>query len=150
LVIASNPFGFGALNRHCLPAFEAALPAADFQPKRLTMFFLIGATMAGSIVLAAASPVPKFNVEPGCRAAASQANTPNYIAVCRDSEQKAREQLAKQWGQWSASDKSECVPLSSLGGGPTYTELITCLEMTRDARLMRQKSGSAMAAGDRK
>ena len=111
------------------------------------MFFLIGATMAGSIVLVSASPVPTFNVEPGCRAAAARVHAPGYVSVCRESEQKARDEIVRQWPQLKAVDKAQCVPLSKLGGKPTYTELLTCLEMAREARNLQSKTEPATTTG---
>jgi hypothetical protein len=45
-----------------------------------------------------------------------------------------RDQLA---GEFTSGDKSHCLGLSSLRGVPTYTELLTCLELARDARNLR-------------
>jgi len=101
------------------------------------MLFLISATMAGSIVLAAADAVPKFDIEPSCRAAAQQAASTDYVSVCRNTEQKARDEVARQWPQVSPADKTQCVPMATNGGRATYTELLTCLEMTRDAKRLR-------------
>jgi hypothetical protein len=109
------------------------------------MFFPIYAMIAGSIGLAAAQPVPTFNVDPSCDAVARTAapeNSPadsNSMSACRDAEQKARAQVVKQWSEISAADKAECVPLSTVGGAPTYTELVTCIELTREARRLRSQ-----------
>jgi len=100
---------------------------------------LIGATMTAGLALAAVDGVPNFNVEPSCRAAAQQAATPNYTSVCRNTEQKARDELERQWPQLNAADKAQCVPAVTAGGNPTYTELLTCLELARDVRQMHGK-----------
>ena len=110
------------------------------------MFFLIGATVAGSIVLASADTVPNFNVEPSCRAAAAeQDRTPDYVNTCRNTEQKARDELVKQWPQVNATDKKQCIPTETQGGGPTYTELLTCLELTGEVR--RSRNGGPATTG---
>ena len=101
------------------------------------MFFLIGATVAGSLVLASADAVPNFDVEPSCRAAAEQAKTPDYVSHCRNAEQTARDALVQQWPQVTATEKTQCIPTATLGGKPTYTELLTCIELTRDVRRMQ-------------
>ena len=95
---------------------------------------LIGASMAGGLALAAVDGVPTFNVEPSCRAAAQQATSPEYLSVCRNSEQRAHDEIARQWPQLNAADRAQCVPAATAGGNPTYTELLTCLEMARDIR----------------
>ena len=100
---------------------------------------VIGATMTASVALSAVDAVPNFNVEPSCQAAARQASSPDYFSVCRNSEQRARDQVQQQWPQVSAADKAQCVPAATVGGSPTYTELLTCLEMTRDLRQMHSK-----------
>ena len=104
------------------------------------MLFLISATMAGSLVLARMDAVPTFDVEPSCRAAAQQAPVPDYISACRRTEEKAREDVARQWPQVSDADKTECVPMARPGAKATYTELLTCLDMARDARQLRDKT----------
>lgn len=83
---------------------------------------------------AAAADVPAYNVEPGCRAAAARSGPNADPQICISKELEAREQIKKDWTSFAASDRATCVPLSSTGGTPTYTELLTCLEMTRDAR----------------
>ncbi len=59
----------------------------------------------------------------------------------------ARDQLVRQWQQFVADDKSHCLSLSSAGGKPTYTELLTCLELHRDARNLRQKERATTGQG---
>ena len=100
---------------------------------------LMGATMTAGIALAAMDAVPNFNFEPSCRAAAQQAASPNYVSVCRNTEQKARDELERQWPQLNAADKAQCVPAATAGGNPTYTELFTCLEIARDVRQLHGK-----------
>jgi hypothetical protein len=100
---------------------------------------LIGATMTAGIALAAVDGVPNFNVEPSCRAAAQQAASADYVTVCRKSEQRAHDEVARQWPQSTSADKAQCVPAAMAGGNPTYTELLTCLEMARDIRQLHDK-----------
>ncbi len=100
---------------------------------------LIGASMAGGLALAAVDAVPNFNVDPSCQAAAQQAAAADYITVCRNSEQRAHDEIARQWPQLSTADKAQCVPAVTAGGQATYTELLTCLEMARDIRKLHGK-----------
>ena|SRR5438105_2306857 len=95
---------------------------------------LIGAAMAVNAALAAADAVPTFSVDASCRAAAQEAASPNYLSVCRNTEQKAHDETQRQWPQLNAADKAQCVQAATVGGTPTYTELLTCLEMARDVR----------------
>lgn len=82
----------------------------------------------------AADGPPDFNVEPSCRAAASASTNKDRLQGCLDSERKAREQLVKEWPEFTAATRNQCLKASSVGGEATYTELITCLEMTRDVK----------------
>jgi hypothetical protein len=109
--------------------------------KRTGMIALLGASMVGGIVLAAAAVLPKFNVEPSCRAAAARAGEPAYAAVCLRKEQEAREEIMRQWPQFTGADKAQCMPAGTPSARrQTYTELLTCLEMTRDVRKLRRGS----------
>ena len=59
------------------------------------------------------------------------------------SENAARDQLAQQWGTFAAADRQSCTSLTTLGGtGGTYTELITGLEMKRDAAKLPKEGGT--------
>jgi len=61
----------------------------------------------------------------------------NWVSL----EKGAREQLVKEWSGFASDDRSLCTRLSGTGGAPTYTELLVCLEMARDARNL-PKEGS--------
>jgi len=83
----------------------------------------------------AADSVPSWDVTPSCRAAASIAysQTPSdRLTSCLASEQRTREELNKNWSTFPATDRISCV--KSLTFSPTYTELVTCLEMRRDVK----------------
>jgi hypothetical protein len=45
--------------------------------------------------------------------------------------------------QFTSADKSHCLRLATLGGEPSYADLLTCLELERDARNLREKEGNA-------
>jgi hypothetical protein len=47
--------------------------------------------------------------------------------------------LVKQWSTFMPADKTSCVNESRMGGESSYTELITCLEMARDVRALRNE-----------
>src|SRR5438105_14813147 len=96
---------------------------------------IISALIAGTLTIAVADPVPNINIQPSCRAAAAgAAGLKQDLDTCLQSEQKVRSQLAEQWGQFRADDRTSCSRLTTMAGGGTYTELLTCLEMKRDAR----------------
>jgi hypothetical protein len=103
----------------------------------------IAATTAGP---AWAQGVPTINIEPSCRAAADTnianiAKRENYDS-CMRSEREAREALVKEWNAFAAADRVGCHRLTTLGTPGTYTELLTCLEMKRDARRVPDTLGT--------
>ena len=51
-------------------------------------------------------------------------------ASCTRDETEAKNQLAKRWSSYGASEKKECVGESTTGGEKSYVELLTCLEMS--------------------
>jgi hypothetical protein len=91
----------------------------------------IGAHLAFTI----ADTVPRLNIEPSCRTSAvsSPGITQDFDACLKD-EQSARDQLASEWSTFAPADRTICIDLSQTGSSPTYTEMLTCMEMMRDAR----------------
>jgi hypothetical protein len=84
---------------------------------------------------AAAGGVPAINVMPSCRAAANaMIGVQQDVNICLQSENSAREQLAKEWAVFEPAERSSCVGLTTMGGGGTYTELLTCLDLKLFAR----------------
>jgi hypothetical protein len=84
---------------------------------------------------AAADSVPKWDVTTSCRGAAEAGfvqDTNANFKRCVDSEQRTREQLTKDWSTFPAADRVKCVKTQTFS--PTYSELATCLEMSRDLR----------------
>ncbi len=52
-------------------------------------------------------------------------------------ELAAQEMLAKKWTQYSRAHKTQCVGMTTQGG-PSYVELISCLDIMRDADAIRK------------
>ena len=107
------------------------------------------AVLATTMIVSAALPArsdetPVLDVQPVCRGIASQSAGPleaglvkDTFKECVNSEQVVREQLKKEWSAFSAFDKQHCVALAKTGGESSYTELLTCLEMSRDVRALQ-------------
>jgi hypothetical protein len=103
--------------------------------------------LLGSQIVLAADAVPKFDISPSCRAAARAAvSNTRDAAACERDEQTARESLEQEWSQFSPAQRVTCVRLSSLGGSPSYVELLTCLEIAKAAREI--PAGARMDTGD--
>jgi hypothetical protein len=91
--------------------------------------------LASASIAYAQQAVPTIDIGPTCRAAAKgSAGMQQDYESCQKSEQAARDALAQQWTTFLAADRGSCYRLTTTGTPGTYTELLTCLEMKRDAR----------------
>jgi hypothetical protein len=103
------------------------------------------AVAAGPIpALAANNDVPQFDVKPSCTSATKAANDLNKAGDnlrpgdrsadnCIHDETDAKAKLDGQWTQYPVLERQRCSRLSTLGGLPSYVELLTCLEMAKEA-----------------
>ena len=92
-----------------------------------------------SLMTVAANGVPTLNVQPSCNAAGIEGMISGRTAEsCLNDEKSAREQLVKDWSSFSSTDKGHCLSMVSTGGSPSYVELLSCLEMSRDAKTVAQ------------
>ena len=91
--------------------------------------------LASTLLTVVADRVPILKVEKSCRAAGSAGlGAGRTTESCMNDENAARDSLNQDWGQFSAADKSHCLTMVSTGGDPSYVELLSCLEMSRDAK----------------
>jgi hypothetical protein len=104
-----------------------------------------------SLLAAAAQEVPRFDAAPGCHAgAATGVKVKADVDGCVKSEQAARDQMARQWGEFAPADKTRCVEKTHMGGPPSYIEVLTCLELARDARKLPKDDNTGLATGLRR
>lgn len=75
--------------------------------------------------------VPSFNITTICSRVSGITET---SGGCVEDERTARDQLGKVWTKYSSADRSRCADLSSEAGLASYVELLTCLQMTDDAK----------------
>jgi hypothetical protein len=57
--------------------------------------------------------------------------------ACLGDETTAQDTLKQNWSKYAATDKSECVGMVTTGGPASYVELLSCVEILRDARNIR-------------
>ena len=90
-----------------------------------------------------AHEVPKLNVAPSCQAAAVGLirKVDRSASACMQDEQVARGKLIKQWTTYSRAERTRCEQLNTLGGPPSYVELLTCLQMAKDASKLPDNGG---------
>lgn len=86
--------------------------------------------------------IPSLNSEANCHLADNLAVDQN-VNHCLALESGARDQLARRWTEFPSADRSHCIRYSSIGGGGTYTDLLSCLETEVDARNLHARSRSA-------
>jgi hypothetical protein len=79
--------------------------------------------------VAAVDSVPKFDIAREC-----QFEDATKHDHCEMDEKQARDHLQSEWAQFTPSDKAQCIHETTMGGTSSYVELLTCLEMARDAR----------------
>lgn len=93
--------------------------------------------LSAVLLVAAADGVPHFDPRQGCQAGAdSGVDLQPNVDGCVASEMQTRSSLVEQWKNFSAADRTNCVDETSMGGPPSYIEILTCLEIARDAREM--------------
>ena len=89
--------------------------------------------------IALADGPPKLDVAPSCNAAARGA-----IVIGRDKEaclgdeRTAQDTLTQNWSKFNSADKTQCIGNVKTGGPPSYVELLSCLEIMRDAKVIRE------------
>jgi len=111
-------------------------------------------TIVPSVLSARSAEIPTLDLRPVCSGIAKQSTHQNagkkgqaeVFRRCMESEKGVREQLKNVWLAFSPADKEHCIALAKSGGLPSYTELITCLEMVRDVRTLRSAQASPAAA----
>jgi hypothetical protein len=96
---------------------------------------LLPVILTASHVVLAADALPKFNVEQTCRRAGEvSVSLGRSAGDCKRDEEDARTKLQQDWAQYSPQQRTSCRRLSSLGSEPSYVELLTCLEMAKQAK----------------
>jgi hypothetical protein len=97
--------------------------------------------LVAQLTVAIADGMPRYNLGPLCRGIAQQGGMsllPNRgpkkdYRSCTTSEMKVRYQLVKLWPTFKASNKANCIGENSAGGLPSYTGLLSCLQMAQEA-----------------
>jgi hypothetical protein len=103
----------------------------------LVQFSMIA--LGAQLVVTVADDVPQFDIARGCRVDSTQAfdlNTGQNETVkkCVADEQGAMAVLSTQWFQFRETDRRQCIEEADISGAPSYVELLTCLQLAKDAR----------------
>ena len=98
--------------------------------------------LVSSPVAQAASEVPDLDIGRSCRAAATAEHRADRSEdACRRDENRARDELQRKWPGFAAAEQARCTSLSHRGGSPSYVELLTCLEVAKQANHLPDDSG---------
>jgi hypothetical protein len=76
--------------------------------------------------IAVSDIVPRFDI-------VSECHFEGDFDRCSQDEAAALSDLKTLWAQFNGADHKTCVASTTTGGFASYVELLTCLEMTRDA-----------------
>jgi hypothetical protein len=82
--------------------------------------------------IAISDTVPKFDIARECRFEGGSAQN---VDRCSQDEAVALRQLDAEWTQLMGANRSTCLSATMIGGSSSYVELLTCLEMARDAAI---------------
>src|SRR5215204_1721049 len=97
-------------------------------------FSLQAVTVAVTLVIPTSETVPRFNVEPSCRAAAKVGDSLDAsFQGCMTDESSAHLELQKEWAQFPMADRERCAALTEQVKA-SYVELLECLAMSRAAK----------------
>jgi len=100
----------------------------------LALLFLAQATTT-----ALAQDVPRFSMTSMC-------HTETKNDPCVQSEDRALVQLRKDWSPFPASARQPCIQEVSVGGPPSYTELLVCMQMAEWRKAQEPETTGATTA----
>jgi hypothetical protein len=91
---------------------------------------LAAAALAVVMGLATAAEFPAISIERTCSAAKPlDAEDTRPVENCTREERDARSQLEAQWATFPENNRRLCVEQTSIGGYPSYVDVLTCLQM---------------------
>jgi hypothetical protein len=105
----------------------------------IVLFAVVAMNAAAiSTVAARSDRYPVLDVAPLCRGLTSSSSLLEGLDAgsfdnCMKGQQDDRQDMIKQWSTFSAEDKRHCIAGATMGGVASYTDLVSCLEMSRDA-----------------
>jgi hypothetical protein len=104
-------------------------------------FPLIAIALSTQLVVVSAGGVPALNMHPTCESPMrGELGAKADLNVCLEGERKAHDELVKNWSQFTRGERTQCSDLVHMGGPPSYIELLTCLEMSRDVRNLHSRA----------
>jgi hypothetical protein len=92
-----------------------------------------------------ASPPPTFDVQAICRReqVLLDSQKTHYEGCLRD-ESDARKGMIKSWSSFTTGAQTMCAQETKIGGGPSYVELLTCLELDQQGAAASLENKAAL------
>jgi len=82
--------------------------------------------------------LPKLDIKAICRRARPLlADDKGAYQSCLDDEVEAQKELSHKWFAFKPAARAMCTEETQIGGAPSFVELITCLELDRQAAQAR-------------
>jgi hypothetical protein len=88
--------------------------------------------------LAQAAQPPRFNIRATCRQAQPLTGDKSVFQSCVSEERGARKTLAKGWSTFKSTSRRSCMEEAQTGGTPSYVDMLTCLQLDKEAGSLPQ------------
>ena len=119
---------------------------------------LFAIVLSSNFAVTIADSVPTYNVKASCLGAAEQMegrigpdasnqSVQERAARCMKTEEEARTKLIALWSEFESRERSHCIATSSMGGRPSYVELLVCLGIKREIKKDRSNSAVTTPPG---
>jgi hypothetical protein len=113
-------------------ALSSRKPLPETTHKEINMLLHLPiAILATLSPIAVSDTVPKFDTVRECRI---EGGPSVDLARCSRDEAAALRQLQEAWARYSGADRKDCTIEATIGDFASYVELLSCLEMARDAK----------------
>jgi hypothetical protein len=112
------------------PLFAVPLKRKGFMIRLMTIIALLLFDVSSSC-----AATPKLDVRTTCRRSQPLAGGDEQTAYqgCIRDEAAAQKELAKTWSTFRSSAQAICVQETKIGGAPSYVEVLTCLQLDKQA-----------------
>jgi hypothetical protein len=125
---------------------DEQLPSAPTQPADARPRASSAASQRQTARARAGGP-PTLQVGPSCEAAGRGAVVlGRNKEACLGDETTAQDTLKQNWSKYPGTDKTTCTGMTTTGGPASYVELLSCLEILRDAKSI--EATDPLAGGD--
>ena len=77
--------------------------------------------------------LPKLDIKATCRRAQPLTGVQSAYQGCINDETDAQRELSRTWFDFKPGPRSTCTQETNIGGSPSYVELLTCLQLDKQA-----------------